>query len=118
MNDRVYIVDDNKSTQQLTIESCTEDDAGVWKCVAENENGQMMSQCRMNIAPQSPPPQPQPPTFTRQPPTELQLYENDELMFEFEVHGDPTPSVEVTRNNEPLDTTYTTYTLTGRPMAY
>lgn len=75
----------------LEISDVTEDDAGTYFCVADNENETVQAQAELTVQAQ--------PEFLKQP-TNIYAHESMDIVFECEVTGKPTPTVKWVKNGD------------------
>ncbi|CAF99906.1 unnamed protein product, partial [Tetraodon nigroviridis] len=86
----------------LQISNLTEEDAGVYTCMADSANGTIEAQAQLsvqvglvgNIQPVGVPPQ-----FVRRP-ANIYAHESMDIVFECEVSGSPAPSVKWVKNGD------------------
>ncbi|XP_056881283.1 neogenin 1a isoform X8 [Takifugu flavidus] len=75
----------------LQISNLTEEDAGVYTCMADNANGTIEAQAQLTVQ--------VPPQFMRRP-ANIYAHESMDIVFECEVSGSPAPSVKWVKNGD------------------
>ncbi|XP_028257375.1 neogenin 1a isoform X2 [Parambassis ranga] len=75
----------------LQISNLTEEDAGVYTCVAENSNGTIEAQAQLTVQ--------VPPQFDKRP-DNIYAHESMDIVFECEVSGSPAPTVKWVKNGD------------------
>ncbi|XP_026175884.1 neogenin 1a isoform X6 [Mastacembelus armatus] len=75
----------------LQIFNLTEEDAGVYTCMAENSNGTIETQAQLTIQ--------VPPQFVKRP-ANIYAHESMDIVFECEVSGSPAPTVKWVKNGD------------------
>ncbi|XP_060025894.1 neogenin isoform X2 [Lagenorhynchus albirostris] len=75
----------------LEISDVTEDDAGIYFCIADNGNETIEAQAELTVQAQ--------PEFLKQP-TNIYAHESMDIVFECEVTGKPTPTVKWVKNGD------------------
>ena len=86
----------SSSGEELRIEKCSFDDAGVYQCVATNKAGSETSSCTLSVDYT-----PKAPVVSERPENEVfSLFENDAFVEHFTIEAYPKPSFEVTKNGE------------------
>uniref|UniRef100_H2UZD4 Neogenin 1b n=1 Tax=Takifugu rubripes TaxID=31033 RepID=H2UZD4_TAKRU len=75
----------------LQISNLTEEDAGVYTCMADNANGTIEAQAQLAVQ--------VPPQFMRRP-ANIYAHESMDIVFECEVSGSPAPSVKWVKNGD------------------
>ncbi|XP_043933591.1 neogenin isoform X4 [Protopterus annectens] len=75
----------------LLISNLTEDDAGIYLCIAENGNETIEAQVELTIQ--------APPVFLKRP-MDIYAHVSRDIMFECEVAGKPTPTVKWVKNGD------------------
>ena len=84
------------SGEELRIEKCSFEDAGIYECVATNKVGSERTSCNVSIrrAPKAP-------VVSERPENEVfSLFENDSFKEQFIIDAHPKPDFEVTKNGE------------------
>uniref|UniRef100_A0A8C9Z2N2 Neogenin 1a n=1 Tax=Sander lucioperca TaxID=283035 RepID=A0A8C9Z2N2_SANLU len=75
----------------VQISNLTEEDAGIYTCMAENTNGTIEAQAQLTIQ--------VPPQFVKRP-DNIYAYESMDIVFECEVSGSPAPTVKWVKNGD------------------
>ncbi|XP_062254822.1 neogenin 1a isoform X7 [Platichthys flesus] len=75
----------------LQIFNLTEEDAGVYTCMADNSNGTIEAQAQLTIQ--------VPPQFIKRP-ANIYAHESMDIVFECEVSGSPAPTVKWVKNGD------------------
>ncbi|XP_069382212.1 neogenin 1a isoform X9 [Paralichthys olivaceus] len=75
----------------LQIFNLTEEDAGVYTCMADNSNATIEAQAQLTIQ--------VPPQFVKRP-TNIYAHESMDIVFECEVSGSPAPTVKWVKNGD------------------
>ncbi|NXJ10157.1 NEO1 protein, partial [Odontophorus gujanensis] len=75
----------------LLITDVTEEDAGTYSCIADNENETIEAQAELTVQ--------VPPEFLKRP-TNIYAHESMDIVFECEVTGRPTPTVKWVKNGD------------------
>uniref|UniRef100_A0A3Q1FI74 Neogenin 1 n=1 Tax=Acanthochromis polyacanthus TaxID=80966 RepID=A0A3Q1FI74_9TELE len=75
----------------LQIYNLTEEDGGIYTCVAENSNSSMEAQAQLTIQ--------VPPQFVKRP-ANIYAHESMDIVFECEVSGSPAPTVKWVKNGD------------------
>uniref|UniRef100_H3CW15 Neogenin 1b n=1 Tax=Tetraodon nigroviridis TaxID=99883 RepID=H3CW15_TETNG len=75
----------------LQISNLTEEDAGVYTCMADSANGTIEAQAQLSVQ--------VPPQFVRRP-ANIYAHESMDIVFECEVSGSPAPSVKWVKNGD------------------
>ncbi|XP_075391906.1 neogenin isoform X4 [Tenrec ecaudatus] len=75
----------------LDISDITEDDAGIYFCIADNGNETIEAQAELSVQAQ--------PEFLKQP-ANIYAHESMDIVFECEVTGKPTPTVKWVKNGD------------------
>ncbi|XP_015233049.1 PREDICTED: neogenin isoform X9 [Cyprinodon variegatus] len=75
----------------LQISNVTEEDAGIYTCVAENSNATVEAQAQLTVQ--------VPPQFVKRP-ANIYAHESMDIVFECEVSGSPAPTVKWVKNGD------------------
>ncbi|XP_019742397.1 neogenin 1a isoform X5 [Hippocampus comes] len=75
----------------LQISNLTEDDAGIYTCVAENTNATIEAQAQLTVQ--------VPPQYAKRP-ANIYAHESMDIVFECEVTGSPAPTVKWVKNGD------------------
>ncbi|XP_077420108.1 neogenin 1a isoform X3 [Vanacampus margaritifer] len=75
----------------LQISNLTEDDAGIYTCVADNTNATIEAQAQLTVQ--------VPPQFVKRP-SNIYAHESMDIVFECEVTGSPAPTVKWVKNGD------------------
>ncbi|KAK5623629.1 putative aminophospholipid-translocase [Crenichthys baileyi] len=75
----------------LQISNITEEDAGIYTCVAENSNTTIETQAQLTVQ--------VPPQFVKRP-VNIYAHESMDIIFECEVSGSPAPTVKWVKNGD------------------
>uniref|UniRef100_A0AAQ5XPC2 Neogenin 1b n=1 Tax=Amphiprion ocellaris TaxID=80972 RepID=A0AAQ5XPC2_AMPOC len=88
-----YILNKNKTNRlgSLQIYNLTEEDTGIYTCVAENSNSSIEAQAQLTIQ--------VPPQFVKRP-ANIYAHESMDIVFECEVSGSPAPTVKWVKNGD------------------